>query len=280
MPQSATLAASIQSLETSFCLIALGRFPNALSTCATAIETAIQASDAGAKEGDGLQELVKKAKVKSSLINKYSEEYLLRFRKMRNRVTHHGLPPEDFSHTASLFLEVGFPFLTLCYSELHSFDVKAGLLPDYAEQLDVATRVLARAKGLPGVDLSYCLNGFGHLVRWCFKPTISSIWEMDALTNSDETGWAFERIEKEKDALERLFDAYWSFDCPICEEIETVVCELDANMLESLRVVPLRMACTRCNFVVRESQPYLSEVLLERQVVGAQTRILREFGIE
>lgn len=47
---SAALASSIQSLETSFFLIALGRFPHALCTCAAAIETAIQASDAGTKE--------------------------------------------------------------------------------------------------------------------------------------------------------------------------------------------------------------------------------------
>ena len=110
LAESATLASSIQSLETSFFLIALGRFPHALATCATAIETAIQASEAGAKDRDGLQVLVKKAKDKSRLINNYSDEDLLRLRKMRNRITHHGFVPDDYSHTASLFLMLVFHF--------------------------------------------------------------------------------------------------------------------------------------------------------------------------
>ena len=138
----------------------------------------------------------------------------------------------------------------------------------------------SRAKELSGLDLSYCLNGFGHLVRWCFKQNFSSSWEIDALTNSDETGRAFQQTQKEKDIFERSFDAYWSFDCPICDDIEAVVCEIDANMLESLSVVPLRMACTHCSFVVRDSQPFLSETLLERQVVDTQSRILREYGMQ
>ena len=277
---SAALASSIQSLETSFFLIALRRFPHALATCTTAIETAIQASDAGARDRDSLQILVKKAKANSKLIDEFSDEYLSRFRKMRNRIIHRGFTPKDDSETSSLLLEVGFPFLILCYSELHSFDIKQGLLPEYSEQLGIATRVHAQAKELSELDLSYCWNGFGHLIRWCFKRNFSSAWEVNALTNSEETGRAFQKIERVRYNLECVFDAHWLFDCPICDDIRTVVCEIEANMLETLKVVPLRMACTRCEFVVSDSQPFLCGILLEQQMAAAQPRILEEHGIQ
>lgn len=280
LEDSVALASSMQSLETSFFLIALGRFPHALSTCAAAIETAIQASDAGATDRDGLQKLMRKAIAKSQAIDQFSEEQLRRFRETRNRIVHHGFSPRDDSEASSLLLEVGFPLLVLCYSELHSFDARAGLLPQLSEQMDVATRVHSFAKERSGLDLSYCLNGFGHLVRWCFKGNFSSRWEINALTNAEETGWAHEQTTKERDSLASLFDVYWLFDCPICDGIETVVCEIDSHMLETFKVVPLRMACTSCGFVVRESHPFLSEILMEQQVADARPRILKEYGVQ
>ena len=100
--------------------------------------------------------------------------------------------PTDNSDASSLLLDVGFPFLVRCYSELHSFDAKTGLLPEYSEQLDIATRVHSLAKGLSGLDLSYCFNGFAHLIRWCFKRNFSSAWEIAALTSSEEMGGKYE----------------------------------------------------------------------------------------
>ena len=283
LASSTALASSIQSLETSFFLIALDRFPHALSTCASAIEAAIQASDVGATDKDGFKELVKKAKAKSEKIAEFSNEALERFREARNRFTHRGFTSKDDSEASSLFLDVGFPFLTLSYAELHSFDARTGLLPEYSEQLHVATRAHSLAKGMSGLDLTYCLNGFGHLIRWCFKRNSSSAWEIAALTKSDEIGGKYLKTEEEKKNLEHLFEeknASWSFDCPICDDHETVVCEIDANKLESLEVAPLRMACTSCVFVVGDSQPFLSEFLLEQQLADAKPRILKEFGIQ
>ena len=93
-------------------------------------------------------------------------------------------------------------------------------------------------------------------------------------------GGKYEINEKEKYDLEGLFDACWSFDCPICEETQAAVCEIEANKLESFEVVPLRMACTCCGFVVGHSQPFLSEILLDRQVEDAKSEILKDYGIQ
>ena len=57
------------------------------------------------------------------------------------------------------------------------------------------------------------------------------------------------------------------------------MCELDSKQLNSLNVVPKRMACTGCGFVVSESHHFLSEVLLEGQIAKVRERALTEHGL-
>lgn len=155
----------------------------------------------------------------------------------------------------------------------------SGLLPEYVDHINVAQRVCALAKAMPDLDLSYCLNSFSHLVRWCFKRNFSAEWEIDALAHSDEIGGKFERMYTEKKKLERIFDVTYLFDCPVCDDIDGVVAELDSNMFDLQEVKPIRMACSSCGFVVSHSQPHLSEVLLEKQVVASKAKILKEYGL-
>jgi hypothetical protein len=269
----------MQSLETSFFLIALGRYPHALSICASAIESAIQAADIGAKEKDGLQELIRKAGKTSKAIQEFGDKPLKDLRETRNRITHRGFSPQDDSETTSLYLEVGLPFLSLCYRELHLFDLMGGLLAEYVEHIHAAEKVHALAKGLPYIDMSYCLHSFGHLIRWCFRRNFSASWEIDALVHAEELGGKFGRTYAEKQELERLFEAPWSFDCPVCDEVEGVVSELDPARLKNGDVFPKRMACTNCGFVVAEFHPFLSQVLLEGQIADSRLRILKQYGI-
>jgi hypothetical protein len=270
----------MQSLESSFFLIALGRYPHALSVCASAIESSLQAADINAKENDGFQVLVKKAKSKSKAVVAFGDESLELFRNTRNRFTHRAFIPQDDSESISLYLEVGLPFLSLCYREFHEFDLMDGLLMEYVEHINAAQKVRALAKTLPDLDISYCINSFGHLIRWCFKRNFSAGWDINALVHSEETGGKFEKMYAEKQELERLFNVPYSFDCPVCDDIESVVAELDSAALDVREVKPLRMACPSCGFVVSNSQPYLSQVLLEKQVLKSQARILKEYGIE
>jgi transcription elongation factor Elf1 len=270
----------MQSLESSFFLIALGRYPHALAVCASAIESSLQAADINGKEKDGFQDLVKKAKRKSASIESFGSELLDRFRETRNRITHRGFSPQDDSESVSLYLEIGLPFLSLCYREFHAFDLMGGLLIEYVEHINIAQKVFALAKASPSLDISYCLNSFSHLIRWCFKRNFSAGWEINALVRSDEIGRKFEHMYAEKQELERLFDAPYSFNCPVCDEIESVVAELDSAALDLQEIKPIRMACSNCGFVVSNSQPYLSQALLEEQVLASRASILKEYGIE
>lgn len=277
---NATIASSMQSVETSFFLIALGRYPHALAVCASAIESSLHAASIGAKGKDGLQNLVKEAKKSSEAVERFSGELLDRFRKTRNRITHRGFNPQDDSESVSLYLDVALPFLSLCYREFHKFHLMDGLLMEYAEHLNAAQAVHTLANEVPDiVDMSYCLHSFGHLIRWCFKRNFSAGWEINTLVRAEEVGGKFEKTYAEKQELERLFDAPWSFDCPVCDDVDGVVAELDTSWLDKGEVIPIRMACTNCGFVVSYGQPYLSKVLLAKQILQSKTRILKEYGI-
>lgn len=272
------IASSMQSLESSFFLIALGRYPHALAVCASAIESSLQAADIDAKEKDGFQDLVKKAKRKSKAIEAFGDKSLELFRETRNRITHRGFSPQDDSESINLYLEIGLPFLSLCYREFHDFDLMDGLLTEYVEHINTAQKVRALARVTPDIDISYCINSFRHLIRWCFKRNFSAGWEINTLVYCDEIGRKFDNVYAETQELERLFSAPYSFDCPVCDE--SAVAELDSAALDLQEVKPIGMACPSCGFVVSNSQSYLCQVLLEKQVLASRARILKEYGIE
>jgi hypothetical protein len=274
------LASSLQSVETSFFLIALGRYPHALTACASALETCLQAAKIGAGDRDGLNDLISKAKRSSGAVAQFSVDVLTRFREARNRITHRGFGAGDDGESVALYLDAGLPLLRLCYREFHAFDFDDGLLMEYAEHLRVAKEVHTHASKTPDGELCYCLNSFAHLIRWCFKGSFSSQWELHALTMAEEIGVKFERTYKRAQELEGLFEDSWTFDCPVCDEVEGVIAELESDSLDAQELRVGRMACTHCDFVVTDSQVLLSNALLAAQLSKARAKILQEYGIE
>ena len=275
---SAELASSLQSVETSFFLTALGRHPHALSVIASAIESCLQAGGIGAKN-DGLQERIKKAKHVVRAIQVFPDEDLERLRNVRNRIVHRGFSPKDDSESVSIYISIALPLLQLCYENLHSFDFMGGLLNEYAEHIAAAQKVHAIVRETPDLDLTYCLRAFSHRIRWGFKENFSSSWEIGELIRAEETGTKFERTYEQRKRLKALFDAAWNFRCPTCDEFDSAVGELDTDRMDRHEIVVNRLACTNCGFVVYQDQPYLSQVLLERQVIEAAPEILKEYGI-
>ena len=195
------LASSLQSVETSFFLVALGRYPHALTTCVSALETCLQAAKIGAGDRDGLNDLITKAKRSSAAVAQFPVDVLNCFRDARNRITHRGFDAGDDSDSVALYLEAGLPLLRLCYREFHAFDFDDGLLMEYAEHLRVAREVHESASKAPDADLCYCLSSFAHLIRWGFKASFTSRWELQALNAAEEIGVKFERAYKRAQEL-------------------------------------------------------------------------------
>ena len=103
-------------------------------------------------------------------------------------------------------------------------------------------------------------------------------WENDASVYADEVGAKFESSERCKAKFERTFGASYFFDCPICDDIDTFVCEIDEDQLDGGEVVLKRAACASCGLVVRNI-PFLANSLVGEAIARKRTEILNEFGV-
>jgi hypothetical protein len=283
LPQNArAVASSMQSFETVLLLIALGRHPHAVITCAGAIESAIKAKSAslGIDEDASLYNAIEAARQKTPDLAAFPGKLLNNFRKARNNFVHSGFSPMDDGKSVGLLLEVGFPFLDQCYRYLHSFDLVDLLPQPVVDYLRIGASVLQRAKEINSHDWTYSLKSLGHWIRWNLKERFTSNWEMRHLTEADETGGNFEQKLRERKELENNFNPSWVFDCPLCGSIGDAVCELDNDELHSRNIVPTRMACVHCGFVVEEEEPFVTEALLKQEVEPVKNQILREYGIK
>jgi hypothetical protein len=209
----------------------------------------------------------------------FSESQLERFRHSRNRIVHYGFSPQDDEKTAALLLDTGFSFLSACYQEFFGFDLKKALEREIVDQLWIALDVYQRAKLLAGFRASSCFSAFGHLIRTGVRQSLMHQWESEATIHAEEVGIKFDHTEKRKGKLERAFGAAWAFNCPICRDIETFVCELDESDLEKAVVTVKRGECASCGLVVPRECPLLGNALCSQQLMATSEKILAEFGI-
>lgn len=272
------LASSLQSLESSFFLIALERYPHAHIACASAIESALKAGlKKSPKDWGGLKQLTDQARSRG--LRSSELEPLKNFRDLRNEMMHHGFSPKDNVKTAASLLEDGFRYLAECYKEFFNFDLYDGLLVEFAAQLAVAEEVYSKAKEIPELDLTYCFRAFGHLLRWSIKDSLMAHWEFQSALDADEWGGKFDACQELKDKLERRLDPPAFLDCPICDEPESLVCQLDDDKLDDGEISVKQAQCVNCGLTVPLSCPYLADVLCRKQIEEKREEILQDYGI-
>jgi transcription elongation factor Elf1 len=280
------LANSLQSLETSFMLIATGRIVHALVNCVSAIEGALRSANIGGKERDDFQTFIKKASQEpnaSARLTEFGQAKIDELREMRNQIVHRGFTPRDNSRCVYLFLVIGFPLLDIVYENFHSIRLYEDLQRDLADHLKIAERVCTQAAPLD-IDMTYCIGSFAHLVRRFFQPTFMSDWEWLAL-NQDEEPWVFwELRQKAKENLEHSFNMPWTFNCPVCSNSKSVVCDLDFetecgdDTERQQKITPKQMRCVCCGYVVGKEEPFISEIILHDQLTLDVTKeILNEY---
>ena len=280
-----SLIASLQAFETALFLIALDRFPHALTSCTFAVEAALKASPRCKAASKGLLDVIVAARKASPAIEAFPREDLDHLRKKRNEIVHSGFSPKDDNISADLLLKVGIPFLSCCCQEFHSFDLPDALLPEIAEQIRIASAVYRRRQSAPDQpgdteqDVTYCFRALAHLIRWSCRDSFSSSWELKALRHAEEVGAKFEHTADESGDLERLFRCPWRFDCPICGEYQGVVADLDEDALIEGTIRPARLVCPSCALVVRREHKFLAEELLMPDLPAEEAAILKDYGI-
>jgi hypothetical protein len=269
------LANSMQSLETSFILTAARRHVHALLMCFAAIEGALHAAPIE-KDRDRFLDLIKKSRGASARLREFPEPKIEYLRNTRNAIVHRGFSPRDNSRCVDLLIDVGLPLLNICYEDFHSINIYRDLRQDhaFAKHLNISEQAYSQARDQVA-NMTYCIGSFAHLVRRFLQPDFSSDWEYDLLTKTEAAAENWELKENQKKELETLFSMPWTFDCPICEDLESLVCDLQDEDL-----TPGRMACTNCGYVVHDGEPFIGEILLREQLTEAlKQKIREEYGL-
>lgn len=297
------LASSLQAFETALFLLSLRRYPSALVSIGSALESALKAKlrippDRIRYLGqmlDDLRPLPASLEHFAPKGEKTSKQK--RFTEIRNRIVHYGFTPRDDETCVVELLETGFPFLCRVYEEYFDYFLdwreirpdapdfhalsedemkKAGLIPYVADHLRVAIQVYQDGRQLDLPDRTYCINGLRRIVTHGIHLQART-WSVDrALQLADECGILFEAQAEELEALEReLGDCRWTFDCPACQSVETARFAFDEAKLDDEGVItPTRGGCVECGFSVRYQEPFLAARLLADQIVEHRQAIL------
>jgi hypothetical protein len=282
------LASSLQSFETCLLLIALGRFPSALASCATAVESVIKAK-LGTPLDDQVRmwELIEEIRRVSPTLRLFDETKLEHFRETRNRVVHYGYTPKDDELCALQLLETGLPFLEKCYRDLFGFALisgpggvpQGGLDPKLARHYATSKKVYLRARELRGITYGYCLNPLAHYIRLAVKSMTTSVTEANMLEIDADSGVRFEHEERAKrKLLERHPGPTEEFDCPLCEGQSSMVAEMDAEASKQNRVSVRWCYCVSCGMLVSDGSPYLADEIL-RIPIEVRAQMLKELGL-
>lgn len=283
------LASSLQHLETSFLMIALGRYPDALVTCGSAIESAIKAA-LKVKPDDRIdfRELIEQAQHKYPSFTAISNKKIRDFRLKRNEIIHYGFSPKDNEISAILLLETGYRLIEQCYEIFFKFPledkngVDGGLLPDFVKHLDVAKKVYIKARHEKNLNLAYCFISFRKIIALAIQPWIMSDWQNELLDSEELSGneaWEIKEKQKEDIAQDVFGGVCWNFECPVCHTSDSFVVEIDGNQLDNSEVRLIRGLCVDCSLVIPLGCPFIVDILCEDQIDEEKPKILKEFLI-
>lgn len=275
------LASSLQSFESCLLLVALQRYSDAFTACVFAIESGLKSAFGYSREDRrSLERLIDDSRNRSDALRAFSIESLNEMRRARNDFVHYGYTSKDEIRSARLLLQTSLPFLQATYSSLLGFTLDEALLPEFAQQVSLASRLYRDDPDAERSRPTSFLAGLSHLVRWSVKDSLSASWELHAADSADRCGDKFDVVQGRKRKAEAQLEPCWSFDCPVCGGIETFVCQLDDSELERRQLRILRGVCAECELVAPLDAPGLAHCLCQDQHSAQANAILKDYGID
>ena len=263
------VASALQGFETMLLLIGLRRYPNALATLGSALESTLQSAHIDAQEKDGLKDLMKKARKRSPRIaERWPEDVEKTFRDTRNRYVHRGFSPRDDIGATEQLVAVGIPLFIDLMAEFLQFDVYESLLIDMSAHLRLSAEVYAVALERGESAESYCLRGLSARIRWGLRESYELITEL--ITDDDY---------RRKSALALEFHPAWECNCPICDYAESAVVALDDDALDMQQVAAIRFECVNCGFRTSPTEHLLANGLLRSELAARREFILKDLGL-
>ena len=283
------LASSLQHLETSFLLIAMYRYPHALVSCGSAIESAIKAAiNATPNDRLDFKELIEKAEQKFPLFTTINKTDIKSFRSKRNEIIHYGFSPKDDGISAIHLLRTGYDLLEDCYKSFFQFSLSGdnnsmgGLNPDFSHHLRIARAAYHKYKESKELDFTNCFISFARKVQCYMRPTFMTKWEnnklyADVIIDNGES-WDFN--EKQIEKISRTMDIPWRFNCPVCDEIDSFVCDLDDDQLDLGKVSLKKGTCGNCSLSISSNFSFLVDELCKDQFDREKPKIFKDLGIK
>lgn len=277
------LISSLQGLESCLMLIALQRYPHALVTLVSALESGLKAG-LGLNERDrkGLVALFDMARTDKQAFHDYSRSHLFEMLNHRNAIVHHGFSPRDDNGSAALLVRIGFPLLCDCHSTFFGFDVFKGLGP-FGYFLRTA---IAAGKQVPGpacIQHVHALIGVAHSVFWSIHQGMLPYWQGEALGLMDEMG------EDPRPALRDQLDARIereggfpvSIQCPVCGEPDMLVCDLHADKGEVEKgLLSVEWGrCVNCRLLFPKGATVIADLLCADGLTEQKPKLMRALGI-
>jgi len=300
MAENPPLASSLQSLETTFLLLSLERYPSALVSCVSAWESAIKAKLKIPAEDHKfpIAKALGEIREKTPSLMQFDRDLIDGLRRTRNRIVHYGFSPHDDQECGRLLLETGIPFLVALYRELFGFHLNwhdarpgitdfmqltkeeataVGLVPYISDQLYIVTTMYKLNEGLSDFDFLHCFTAFNHFLRLMLKDTYSS--NVDGLVTEQATsiGLRHEIEESEKKSIAgRLGGSTWEFDCPMCNGTQSIIAGLDDEALGTGEVSLSWAICVSCHLVLPKKALHLANLVLDRELKDQTQAILEE----
>jgi len=276
-----SLASAMQAFETSLFLLALGRYPAALTICASAIEAAIKAIPKNDLVGfeDGLAAAIKFAIRKKPRMH---IKDLDSFRDTRNQFTHRGYSPEDDGRAVELILRVGYPFLTKCFFEFHSYSLRDSVIGGIWGQIEIARAVLDEQYrtmddiyNQPKNWQAYATRALRHHLRYGFLDRGEASWsDIDRGLPDHE----YTERERVRNNLESKCGVYTYTHCPIpsCMSHDTLV---GLEIVHGDQIAADRLFCFECLFRLGSDDKILLRHLIGAELEKQRHAVLKEYGV-
>jgi hypothetical protein len=275
------LCSSLQNIESCFYFISLDRYPHALISCASALESAMKSIlKKSTDDRISATYLYNEAIKEFPNLESFDIEKLKKFRETRNRFSHYGFSPKDDEESAVLILKTGIPFLIKCYKEFFDFDLLDGLIVEISEHLKFALESYEIINHNKSSNMKYCFSSFAHLIRWAgLKYDAMSILESKVSEIGQIDNMKFEIWLSLKEKLENALSPSWTFNCPVCNEPDSFVCELNDVDLNHKIVSLKRGICANCDLNIPNDASILINMLFKYGKETEKNEILSEYGI-
>jgi hypothetical protein len=279
------LISALQSFETALLLLAQGRYPQALTTVASAIESAGKAHLRLPPE-----ERCELAQLNPILNGELPTEKRLplgelrKFRETRNRLTHYGFTPRDDEESVSLFLKTALPFLDAWMEHSNGISIVDSLIWDLGPKVRVSM-ALNRPTSRSEISAIDSIRGVAHGILRHTRYFFLTWWEREILDN-DATTLGTRPISgfDLKEGLKKKLlqdDPSTVIDCPICAGADSLVVKVDEELLDKRRVLPIAARCVECSFSLPSQAKGLLTALCQKQFTPELcTRTLKEYGVE